>query len=76
MGHSVNDYAAMLTRLLPRGCIWTALPDSNLGKLLCAFGTELARLEADAERLVQEVTPAETDEALEDWEEEIGRAHV
>ncbi len=72
MGHSVNDYAAMLTRLLPRGCIWTALPDSNLGKLLCAFGTELARLEADAERLVQEVTPAETDEALEDWEEELG----
>ena len=72
MAHSVNDYAAMLTRLLPRGIIWGALPGSNLGKLLHAFGAELARLEADAARLVREVTPSETDEALEDWEEELG----
>ncbi|WP_276819361.1 YmfQ family protein [Mailhella massiliensis] len=72
MPHNVDDYAAMLARLLPQGMIWRPFPGSNFFRLLSAFGAELARLEADAARLVREVTPAQADEALEDWEEELG----
>ena len=67
--HTAADYAAMLRKLLPRGVIWTASPESNLARLLAAFGAELARLEGDAQRLLRELDPQQT---LEDWEEELG----
>lgn len=70
--HTAADYAAMLRKLLPRGVIWTASPESNLARLLAAFGAELARLEGDAQRLLRELDPQQTLEALEDWEEELG----
>lgn len=70
--HTAADYAAMLRKLLPRGIIWTASPESNLARLLAAFGAELARLEGDAQRLLRELDPQQTLEALEDWEEELG----
>lgn len=70
--HTAADYAAMLRKLLPRGAIWTASPESNLARLLAAFGAELARLEGDAQRLLRELDPQQTLEALEDWEEELG----
>ena len=55
--HTATEYAAMLRKLLPRGVIWTASPESNLARLLTAFGAELARLEGDAERLLRELDP-------------------
>lgn len=70
--HTATEYAAMLRKLLPRGVIWTASPESNLARLLTAFGAELARLEGDAERLLRELDPQQSLEALEDWEEELG----
>ena len=70
--HTAADYAAMLRKLLPRGVIWTASPESNLARLLAAFGAELARLEGDVQRLLRELDPQQTLEALEDWEEELG----
>lgn len=70
--HTATEYAAMLRKLLPRGIIWTAAPASNLASLLAAFGEELARLEGEAERLLRELDPQQSLEALEDWEEELG----
>ena len=72
VAHTAADYAAMLRKLLPRGVIWTASLESNLARLLAAFGAELARLEGDAQRLLRELDPQQTLEALEDWEEELG----
>lgn len=70
--HTAADYTAMLRRLLPRGIIWTAAPGANLTRILAAFAEELARLEGDAERLLRELDPQQTLEALEDWEDELG----
>ena len=72
MPASLSDYAGMLRKLLPRGIIWEAGPQSSMGRLFSACAAELLRVEGDAERLGRELTPQTSVEALEDWEHELG----
>lgn len=72
MAKSIEQYAAMLCQLLPRGSLWHAEKGTQLRKLMTALAAELTRLEGDAERLLRELDPMSTIEALEDWERELG----
>ncbi|MCX7071224.1 MAG: DUF2313 domain-containing protein [Gammaproteobacteria bacterium] len=62
------DYAAQLAALLPLGNAWRAGPDTLLGRLLLALGTELARVHARANTLRLEADPRSTIELLSEWE--------
>lgn len=62
------EYLAMLQALLPLGLAWSRSPEGNLTKALHASAEELARLDASAHLLVEEVNPTTTNNALDDWE--------
>ena len=66
------DYLAMLQALLPRGLAWSHALDANLSKLLRAAAEELARLDAAARLLLDEINPLTAFAALEDWERLLG----
>jgi len=70
--HTAQDYQDSLTRLQPPGLAWTRRRGSNLGRLWLAAGETLARVEAEAFRLIDEANPLTTYEALEDWERTLG----
>ena len=51
----VLDYLAMLRNLLPRGLAWTRAPGSRLTRVLHGTAGELARVDASAHLLLDEV---------------------
>lgn len=73
---NLEDYASMLSELMPKGPAWTRSLFSNFQKLWRACGTELARAHALAETLLKETTPSEIMDSLEDWEEELGLPEI
>lgn len=70
--HTAEDYAQMLLHLLPRGMAWSRAAASSLARLLAACAQELARIEAAAFRLLEEVNPQTTLWGLSDWERVLG----
>jgi uncharacterized protein YmfQ (DUF2313 family) len=67
-----GDYLGMLQALLPRGLAWTRALGALLARTLHATADELARVDAYARLLPDEVNPASTWGALEDWERVLG----
>lgn len=72
MAVSGEDYGRQLGQLLPPGAAWTSEPDSNLQRLLRAFGESLARAHRRADDLDREIDPAQIHEILERWEAVLG----
>ncbi|WP_273454783.1 YmfQ family protein [Nevskia ramosa] len=68
MGMTAEDYAAQLAALLPTGPAWQPSPDTLLGRIVLAIGTELARVHARADTLRIEADPRSTTELLAEWE--------
>lgn len=68
----VQAYREQLHALLPRGRVWTRDADSNLGRVLAAWGAELATAEARAGELLEELDPRTTVEMIADWERMVG----
>lgn len=66
------DYGRQLGQLLPPGPAWTSEPDSQLQRLLRAFGESFARVHARADDLDRETNPALAHEILERWEAVLG----
>lgn len=66
------DYGRQLGQLLPPGPAWTSEPDSQLQRLLRAFGESLARAHHRADDLDREVDPSLAHEILERWEGVLG----
>lgn len=66
------DYGRQLGQLLPPGPAWTSEPDSQLQRLLRAFGESFARAHARADDLDRETDPGQTLEIIERWEEVLG----
>lgn len=58
--------------LLPQGVAWSREPGSRLSALLHASAEELARIDATARLLVDEINPLTTINGLEDWERVLG----
>ena len=70
--HSPLDYQKQFLQLQPPGLAWNRRLDSNSGKLWLTAGDGLARVEAEAYRLIDEANPLTTFEALMDWERVLG----
>lgn len=62
-------YGQGLLDLLPRGLAWTRAPESNMGKLMRALGTECEVIEYRGQDLVREADARRTHELLAEWEE-------
>lgn len=69
---SAEDYAAMLTELLPKGPAWTRRTDSVLHRLFLGFSDVLAWVHGLALTFIQETSPAHTTDFLDEWEAELG----
>lgn len=67
-----EDYGRQLGQLLPPGPAWTTDPESQLQRLLLAFGESLARAHRRADDLDREIGPSTTHEILERWEAALG----
>lgn len=68
----VQAYRDQLHALLPRGRVWTSDAESNLGRLLAAWGAEFATAEERAGALLAELDPRTTVEMIADWERMVG----
>jgi uncharacterized protein YmfQ (DUF2313 family) len=68
MSKTASNYLDLLRGLLPLGYAWNRVPGSVLTRLLAACAEELARLEADAWRALEEINPLTTLELLPEWE--------
>lgn len=64
---SVDDYDKALDRLLPRGPIWRRTPGSVLDSILHAMALELARVDAQADRVLEEADPRTSFDLLQQW---------
>lgn len=67
-----TDYGRQMGQLLPPGPAWTSEPDSQLQRLLMAFGKSFARAHTRADDLDRETNPALAHEILERWEAVLG----
>ena len=65
---TVTDYLSMLQNLLPLGQAWTRRPDAVLTKTLEAAAEELARVDGEAWRALDELNPLWTADLLPEWE--------
>lgn len=70
--HDADEYAGMLSALLPTGAAWPRSPETALMKLLRSLAEEMARVESRAALLLAETDPATTTELLPDWERVVG----
>lgn len=70
--HNAEEYLDALVGLLPQGVAWSREPGSRLGLLLQASADELARIDATASTLLDEVNPLTAINGLEDWERVLG----
>lgn len=68
MGLTDADYLNQLQALLPPGPAWPRDADAPLTRLLDALSVELARVDGQAWRLVEEADPRTTAELFLDWE--------
>lgn len=67
-----QDYAALLSDLLPSGLVWPREAGSTLQLFLAALAVEMARLHERSSDLVAEGDPRLTSELLPDWERVAG----
>jgi len=72
MGHTVEEYAALLRSLLPPGAAFSREPGTDLEQLLLGCAAEFARVEARADVLALEMNPSTSVELLSDWERALG----
>jgi uncharacterized protein YmfQ (DUF2313 family) len=62
-------------QLLPHGQAWSRRPSSTTRKLAVALSRTFARLDADVQRLRDEMDPRTADESLAAWESFAGLPH-
>lgn len=64
---TVDDYDQALDRLLPRGPIWKRVPGSMLDAVLHSIAIELARIDAKADKVLDEADPRTSFDLLDHW---------
>ncbi len=69
---SADDYTQQLINLSPQGLAWPTESTSTWYLLLQAAAQELARVDARANELLNEIFPDTTNELLTDWERVAG----
>ncbi|ATG74320.1 hypothetical protein AN401_11780 [Zobellella denitrificans] len=68
MAMTAVDYQRAALALLPPGAAWSRDEEGTLGLLLLGLNEGLARVDADAARLVAELVPERAFMLLEEWE--------
>jgi uncharacterized protein YmfQ (DUF2313 family) len=69
---TVDQYLAQLQALLPSGAAWTREPDADLTKAMLAIATELTRIDARLDDLINEGDVRTATELMTDWERVLG----
>ena len=72
MALTADDYLNQLREWLPKGPAWFAGEDNLLERQLSAWAQELARVDAEIDRLLNEADPRTTIELLADYERMAG----
>lgn len=70
--YAASDYQAALWALMPRGRAWDREPGSTQDQVLAGLAPSLARSDARANQLLQDVFPPTADELLPEWEATLG----
>ena len=68
----VDAYREQIGALLPRGRAWPRERDTTLGATTAAIAQELAEIDMQAVRLLDELLAARTSDLLTDWETDVG----
>lgn len=66
------DYLAQLLALAPQGAAWPKESASSLARLFAGIAEELARVDARADVLLEQIDPRTATEMLPDWERAFG----
>lgn len=69
---SSQDYALLLSQLLPPGQAFSQEPGSVYSELLAGLAEELARIDARGEDLLEEAFPDTTNEVFAEWLRMVG----
>jgi uncharacterized protein YmfQ (DUF2313 family) len=72
MAMNQQSYASQLAKLLPRGLLWAETASNKVGSLIDAMATEMARIDARSDDMLNEADPRTTFELLPDWERNYG----
>lgn len=67
-----QDYLEQLQALMPRGDALTRELGTDLSNLLLSLADEFARVDARAEKLLEEIDPRTTTELIAEWERVTG----
>ncbi len=65
-------YRRLLEKLFPRGLAWNKQDGSTFSKFLKALAIELAEIECEGLRFIDEAFPDTTTELLPEWEKALG----
>ena len=68
----VDAYREQIGALLPRGRAWPRERDTTLGATIEAIAQELAEIDLQAVRLLDELLAGRTSDLLTDWEADVG----
>lgn len=68
MGLTAEDYLQQLQELSPHGPAWPRSAEAVSTRILAALATELARVDARVDNLLEEADPRTATEMLDDWE--------
>lgn len=74
-GLTLQDYANILVRLLPRGLVWANgydTADTNQYKLLSAFAAGMSQYNDNICELLAETNPCDSEMLIERWERLLG----
>ncbi|MGF1708421.1 YmfQ family protein [Enterovibrio baiacu] len=69
---STEAWLDVLQQLMPQGLAWPRDDEANQTKLLRALAKQLADIDAQADALQQEMTPANARELLDEYEQYLG----
>ncbi|NIJ07248.1 uncharacterized protein YmfQ (DUF2313 family) [Sphingomonas vulcanisoli] len=70
--YSVDDYAAALGALMPRGRVWPTDPGSTQAYVRHALARSMERLDGDAIALLADIFPPSSVDLLPEWEDTLG----
>lgn len=66
------EYGRQMLHLLPEGPVWPRDPDSMIAKVCMIPAASLARVDAKAERLLDDMDPRTTQDLFDDWQRVYG----
>lgn len=67
-----SGYGQQMLHLLPEGPVWPRDPESMIAKVCMIPAAALARVDAKADRLIDDMDPRTTQDLFDDWQRNYG----